>query len=142
MARPQHKLTHAELKSKDPGKYSDGGGLWFHKRQDGGAQWFLRYTIFGHRHEMGLGSFPAVSLKAARTDAEKWRAEVLKGKDANAERERLARVAGQNLSFLHDVALGAFESRKAELQEDGKAGRWLSRFEFHIPPKLGKTLVS
>lgn len=91
---------------------------------------------------MGLGSFPVVSLKAARTNAEKWRAEVLEGKDSIAERERLARVAGQNLNFLHEVALGAFESRKAELQEDGKAGRWFSSFEIHIPPKLGKTLVS
>ena len=35
MARPQHKLTSAELKAKSPGKYSDGGGLWFHKRADG-----------------------------------------------------------------------------------------------------------
>jgi hypothetical protein len=66
MARPRHKLTSAELKAKAPGKYSDGGGLWFHKRADGGAQWFMRYTIFGRRHEMGLGGFPDVSLKQAR----------------------------------------------------------------------------
>ena len=72
MARPKHTLTSAELKTKAPGKYSDGGGLWFHSRLDGGAQWFLRYTIFGRRHEMGLGSFPDVTPKATREEADTW----------------------------------------------------------------------
>ena len=88
MARPRHKLTNSELKTKAPGKYSDGGGLWFHKRPDGGAQWFLRYSIFGRRHEMGLGGYPDVTLKAARQEAEKWQAVVRDGKDAIKERER------------------------------------------------------
>ncbi|MEM6384527.1 MAG: Arm DNA-binding domain-containing protein, partial [Pseudomonadota bacterium] len=63
LARPQHKLTGAELRAKTPGEYADGGGLWFHRRADGGAQWFLRYTPFGRRHEIGLRCFPVVSLK-------------------------------------------------------------------------------
>ncbi len=46
MARRRNKLTSAELKAKPAGKYSEGAGLWFHSRPDGGAQWFLRYTIF------------------------------------------------------------------------------------------------
>ena len=71
MAHAKHKLTSAELKAKAPGKYADGGGLWFHRRPDGGAQWFLRYTIFARRHEMGLGSFPDVTLKAARDEDHK-----------------------------------------------------------------------
>lgn len=142
MARPKHKLSSAELKAKPPGKYSDGGGLWFHKRPDGGAQWFLRYTLFGRRHEMGLGSFPAVSLKAARQEAEKWQAVVRDGKDAIKERERQNREAERNLNILSDIAKDAFESRKAELKGDGKAGRWFSPLELHVLPKLGKMPVS
>ncbi len=142
MARPKHKLTNAELKSKLPGKYSDGGGLWFHKRPDGGAQWFLRYTIFGRRHEMGLGGFPDMTLKAARLEAENWRAVVRDGKDAIKERERQRREAESNLNILRDIALDAFESRKAELKGDGKAGRWFSPLELHVLPKLGKMPVS
>ncbi|WP_171133863.1 MULTISPECIES: site-specific integrase [unclassified Ruegeria] len=142
MARPRHKLTSAELNAKAPGKYSDGGGLWFHKRSDGGAQWFMRYTLFGRRHEMGLGSFPAVSLKAARQEAEKWQAVVRDGKDAIKERERLNREAERNLNILTDIAKDAFESRKAELKGDGKAGRWFSPLELHVLPKLGKMPVS
>ncbi|KUJ78104.1 integrase [Ruegeria marisrubri] len=142
MARPKHKLSSAELKAKPPGKYSDGDGLWFHKRPDGGAQWFLRYTLFGRRHEMGLGSFPAVSLKAARQEAEKWQAVVRDGKDAIKERERQNREAERNLNILADIAKDAFESRKAELKGDGKAGRWFSPLELHVLPKLGKMPVS
>ena len=142
MARPKHKLTSAELKTKAPGKYSDGGGLWFHSRPDGGAQWFLRYTIFGRRHEMGLGSFPDVTLKAARQEAEKWQGVVRDGKDAIKERERQRREAESKIHILRDVALDAFESRKAELKGDGKAGRWFSPLELHVLPKLGKMPVS
>ncbi len=142
MALPRHKLTNSELKAKTPGKYSDGGGLWFHKRPDGGAQWFLRYTIFGRRHEMGLGSFPSVTLKAARQEAEKWQAVVREGKDAIKERERQRREAESNLHILSDVARDAFESRKAELKGDGKAGRWFSPLELHVLPKLGKMPIT
>lgn len=142
MARPKHKLSSAELPKKPAGKYSDGGGLWFHKRPDGGAQWFMRYTLFGRRHEMGLGSFPSVKLKDARLEADKWQAVVRQGKDAIKERERERRVAERNLNILSDIALDAFESRKAELKGDGKAGRWFTPLELHVLPKLGKTPVS
>lgn len=142
MARPIHKLTNAELKTAAPGKYSDGEGLWFQRRKDGGAQWFLRYTLYGRRHEMGLGRYPDVTLKAARIEARKWRASVEVGKHPIKEREKQRREAERNLSILSDVARDAFESRKAQLKGDGKAGRWFSPLELHVLPKLGKTPVS
>ncbi len=142
MARPKHKLSSAELKGKPPGKYSDGGGLWFHSRKDGGAQWFLRYTLFGRRREMGLGSFPAVSLKSAREAADHWQGVARAGTDPIKERERQNRNAERNLNILADVAADAFESRKAELKGDGTAGRWFSPLQLHVLPKLGKMPVS
>lgn len=142
MVRALHKLTAATVKSKPAGKYSDGGGLWLYKRDDGGAQWVLRYTIFSRRHEMGLGRFPDVALKEARDEAEKWRAVVRQGKDAIKERERQRREAERNMHLLDDIALDAFESRKADLKGDGKAGRWFTPLELHVLPKLGRMPVS
>lgn len=142
MARALHKLTAATAKAKPAGKYSDGGGLWLYKREDGGAKWVLRYTIFSRRHEMGLGRFLDVSLKEAREEAEKWRAVVRQSKDAIKERERLRREAERNMHLLSDIALDAFESRKAELKGDGKAGRWFTPLELHVLPKLGRMPVS
>lgn len=142
MTRSLHRLSASELKGKSPGKHADGGGLWFYKRQDGGAQWVLRYTLFSRRHEMGLGAFPDVSLKEARQEAENWRAVVRTGKDAIKERERQRQDAERNMHLLRDIALDAFESRKAELKGDGKAGRWFSPLELHVLPKLGNMPVS
>ena len=142
MVRVLHKLTHATASAAPPGKHSDGAGLWLYKRPDGGAQWVLRYTIYSKRHEMGLGRFPDVGLKDARTEAESWRAVVRGGKDAIKERERQRAIALRNQNILEDVARDAFESRKAELKGDGKAGRWFSPLELHVLPKLGKMPVS
>ena len=71
-----HKLTAIKVKKASPGKYSDGGGLWLHKRPDGGAQWVLRVSVHGRRREMGLGALAEVTLKEAREGADKWRAVV------------------------------------------------------------------
>lgn len=42
MARTLNKLSALEVKNLPAGKYSDGGGLWLIKREDGGAQWVQR----------------------------------------------------------------------------------------------------
>ncbi|WP_288938857.1 site-specific integrase [uncultured Roseovarius sp.] len=136
-----HKLTAAKVKSAKPGKYSDGAGLWLHKRQDGGAQWVLRVTVHGRRREMGLGRLSDVSLKEAREAADRWRALVRAGKDPIKERERQRREAAKEDHTLASVAVEAFEARKAELKGDGKAGRWFTPLELHILPKLGKVPV-
>lgn len=142
MARGLNKLTALSVKNSPAGKYADGGGLWLHKRDDGGAQWFLRVTVHGRRREMGLGSVSTVSLKEARESADRYRAMVRENVDPIKERERKKREAARNLHFLRDIALDAFESRKASLREDGKAGRWFSPLEIHVLPKLGNVPVS
>jgi integrase len=142
MTRALNRLSAAALKAAPVGKHADGGGLWFVKRKDGGAQWVLRITAHGKRREMGLGAYPAVSLRDAREAAEKWRAVNRTGKNPIKERERAKREAARNIHMLADIALDAFESRKAELKGDGKAGRWFSPLELHVLPKLGKVPVA
>lgn len=90
----------------------------------------------------GLGSLSNVTLKEARISAEECRALVRQGKDPIKERERQRREAERNQHTLADVALDAFESRKAELKGDGTAGRWFSPLELHVLPKLGKVPVT
>jgi len=133
-----HKLSTVKIKTAAPGKYSDGGGLWLHKREDGGAQWVLRVTVYGRRREMGLGRLDDVSVKEARAQAAKWQAVARDGKDPIKERERERREATKPLNTLVNIAADAFESRKAELKADGKAGRWFTPLELHVLPKLGK----
>jgi integrase len=141
MTRAFNKLSAAKVKSLGPGKYSDGGGLWLHKREDGGAQWFLRVTVHGRRREMGLGALRDVSLREARETAAEWRAVARQGKDPIKERERRRREAAKADHTLAAVAEEAFEARKAQLKGDGKAGRWFSPLELHVLPKLGRVPV-
>ncbi|MFV2053163.1 tyrosine-type recombinase/integrase [Aliiroseovarius sp. YM-037] len=136
-----HKLTAIKVKTAPPGKYSDGNGLWLHKRADGGSQWFLRVVVHGRRREMGLGALQNVDLREARTSAARWRAVARQGKDPIKERERLRREDMKADNTLQSVAEAAFEARKAELKNDGKSSRWFSPLELHVLPKLGKMPV-
>ena len=66
-AHALNRMSAVEVKNAAPGKHSDGGGLWLVKRETGSAQWVLRVTVHGRRREMGLGSYPDLTLKDART---------------------------------------------------------------------------
>lgn len=90
---------------------------------------------------MGLGRLSDVSLKQARIAAEHWRSIVRAGKDPIKERDRQRREAAKADHTLEAVAREAFEARKAELKDDGKAGRWFSPLELHVLPKLGRVPI-
>ncbi|MFT5865930.1 MAG: integrase [Gammaproteobacteria bacterium] len=142
MTRALNKLSAQGVKSLGAGKFSDGGGLWIFKNDTGGGKWVLRVHVHGRRREMGLGAYPRISLKEARLEADKWRRVSQQGKDPIKHRQAAQRAAERNMHLLSDNAQDAFESRKAELKGDGKAGRWFSPPELHVLPKLGKTPVS
>ena len=137
-----NKLTAQEVKTAEPGKHSDGGGLWLHQRDDGKGQWVLRVTVHGRRREMGLGSTQDVSLKDARVAAAKWRVLAAQDVDPIKQREKERREALRNLHLLTDIATDAFDSRKADLKGDGEAGRWFSPLRLYVLPKLGKVPVA
>ncbi len=138
---PRNKLTTTQIKHLTPGKYNDGGGLWLHKRPDGGGQWFLRVTIHGRRREMGLGGLVDVSLAEAREEAERWRSRVRANVDPIKERARLRHEAEREDHTLAAVTEEAFQARQAELKADGKAGRWMSPLTLHVLPKLGRVPI-
>jgi hypothetical protein len=66
---------------------------------------------------------------------------VRQGKDPIKERDRLSREAAKTNNTVSMVAIDAFEARKAELKNDGKAGRWFSPLELHILPKIGQVPI-
>lgn len=140
--RELNKLSAAFARTAPKGKHGDGGGLWLHKRDTTSGKWLFLFKLRKRRREMGLGGFPEVSLKEARDAAQHWRTVVRSGHDPITTRERERREVERNLHLLKDIALDAFEARKAELKGDGKAGRWYSPLEIHILPKLGDMPVS
>jgi integrase len=140
--RAKHRLSARGAAALEAGKHADGAGLWLYKSTPKSGKWVFRVTIHGKRREMGLGVFPNVPLAEARRKADDARAIAQNGLDPIKEREKARRDAQRNLHILNDIAVDAFEARKAELKGDGKAGRWFSPLEIHILPRLGKLPVS
>ena len=83
MGKP--KLTARKVATAKPGKYGDGGGLQLAVAPTGAKKWVLRYMVAGNAHEMGLGSFPEVSLADAREKALAGRRLARSGVDPIAE---------------------------------------------------------
>ena len=85
MAR--HHLTNLSVKAAtEPGRYLDGDGLYLVVDRYG-KRWTLYFKWQGRRREMGLGSFPDVSLAKARDKAEAARDLVGDGIDPIAARK-------------------------------------------------------
>jgi len=138
-------LTAIGIKKAGDGKHEDGGGLRLVKRGDSGS-WVYRFSIYGKRKEMGLGSWPAVTLADARKIRDQWAAEVRQGRDPisfrQAQRDAEALAAQRADPTFADLTEVVFEARKATLRGDGTRGRWRSPLDNHIIPKIGRKPIS
>ena len=94
----------AEAATK-PGLHSDGGTLYLRVGKAGSKSWIQRVMIDGRRHEMGLGSFPLVSLANARAQASANRSAIRQGRNPLQERRRArARSIGHPNGTLLQIA--------------------------------------
>jgi integrase len=66
---------------------NDGRGLGLLVHPNGSRYWQLRYTFNSQRRRASLGVYPAISLAAARAEAEKMRTMLATGIDPLAEKE-------------------------------------------------------
>ncbi|MFK7841812.1 MAG: tyrosine-type recombinase/integrase [Sphingorhabdus sp.] len=132
-------LNQMTARSLPAGKHADGRGLWLCKRNQRFGKWVQRITLHGRRREMGLGPWPDVSIAEARKLAAEARQKVRQGIDPIIERLR-ERQSAMPMTLAEAIE-GCFLSRKAQLKNEGKAGRWLSPLTNHIIPKIGKIPV-
>ncbi len=75
---------------------NDGAGLRLRFRPDGAQSWVYRYRVHGREGMIGLGTFPTVSLEAARKSAEEANKQVAAG--LNPATEKRLKKAGQALA--------------------------------------------
>ena len=136
------KLTAIAVKNLiQPGRHSDGGGLYlFVDGRGGHKSWVLRATIDGKRRDLGLGGYPAVSLAEARRKAEA----------SNPAKERAAAtpkpimtasVRKSTLPTFRDMAR-QFHAQAAETWKNEKTVKnWWQRAEKYVLPVIGDTPV-
>jgi integrase len=82
------KLTARRVETAKPGKFGDGGGLQLAVAPSGSKKWVLRFLWQGRPREMGLGSYPEVSLADAREKALAGRKLARSGVDPIAARKK------------------------------------------------------
>lgn len=134
-------LTEVAIRTAQPGKHFDGGGLFLLVTEAGSKLWRFKYRIDGKERLLALGVYGTkageVTLKAAREKHGEARKLVAQGIDPSKHRkaERMAkRVSAANSFEL--VALEWLETKAGEWVEDHsrKVRRWL---EQHVFPSIG-----
>ena len=75
------KLSALSAKTiSEPGRYGDGDGLYLNVATSGTKSWVQRIVINEKRRDIGLGSYPAISLAQARSLAAGNRSAVAEGR--------------------------------------------------------------
>ena len=116
---------------KDPGRYSDGGGLHLYISKVGSKSWVQRITIDGRRRDIGLGGFPSVGLALAREKAAENRAAVAEGRDPLANKRSPA------MPTFREAARAAHEANKPRWRNAKHIASWMQTLERHAMPVLG-----
>ena len=96
MPRKAKELSPLEVRRLTrPGRWSVGGtdGLALQVSPSGARSWVLRMAAGGRQREMGLGSFPTVTLAEARERARQCRTLVKQGIDPLRSCDRVAEGA-------------------------------------------------
>ena len=127
-------LKNALPKAK-PYKVFDGEGLYIEIRPNGGKWWRLKYRYGGKEKRISLGTYPAVSLKQARTERSKARLLLDQGIDPSEDRKLSEKVETGENSFER-VALEWF-SKNRPTWSDSYAKKLLTRLEKDLFPWLG-----
>lgn len=145
MGRGRHKLTVTGIKAAAPGALQDGAGLMLVKAENGG-KWVWRYQRDGRRRDMGLGSWPELSLAEARKSRDQWAAALALGLDPITERERqreAERAASAKAEpTLADAVDQVFAAIAPTLRDGGARGRWRSPLDTHVLLRLGARRLS
>ena len=113
MGRVAKQLTaRAVATIAEPGRHSDGEGLYLNVTSSGARSWLFMWKRNGKRREMGLGSTSSVGLARARELASECRALVAAGRDPIETRNAAEKAKGGVPTFgaIADALIAAKES--------------------------------
>lgn len=137
------KVKAAKVKEKDY-ILTDGNGLQMRVRINGSKLWNFNYIqpVTKKRINMGLGTFPEVSLAQARKRTVEARELVAQGLDPKEKRdaERHAKKAATEHTFEH-ISTAWFELKKDSVTPAYAEDIWRS-LTLHVFPDLGSTPIT
>ena len=129
---------------KIKGRYTDSAtqGLNIQVKANGAKYWTFRYLYQGKRHDLGLGTYPAITLKDARARATAARNEINQGSRPTAKWKPTAPVnqpaEPENRPTFSTFAKGCIESKKAEWRNAKHGAQWHATIEDYADPVIGE----
>lgn len=141
-------LTDAQCRNAtcSPGakreRYADSGGLYLEVSPAGSRRWFWKYRKDGKEGRLALGSYPQVSLTAARRARDAARLQKAEGVDPAKARkvEKLVNPTGVGSTFKA-VAL-EWHGKQVARWSPSHAKRMLSQLERDLFPWIGDREMS
>jgi len=134
-----HKLKYKQLLNLTKGKYHDGKGLYISITSPGTGKWSYRYRIDHKSREMGLGTFPEISIVDARQKAEDNRRLVLNKIDPiddKRKQEVLRKQQNKKFSFIANLYISA--KKKEEWRNPKSEQQWRNTITNYAVPYLDK----
>lgn len=119
-------------------------GLQLSISEAGAKCWVLRTLAGGKRREIGLGSYPAVSLADARDKAREAKEKIRAGVDPIEERRaaRAAIAAATSRGLTFSAAADRWIEAKGAGMSEGRRRRDRAALARHAEPVIGKMLVA
>lgn len=123
---------------KNPGRYTDGNGLYLVVEPTGNKHWVLRTMVQGKRRDIGLGGLSTVSLAEAREDAYAKRKLAREGGNPIAERLAERRIVPTFSEAAHLVHAEHLPSWKNPKHGD----QWINTLTQYVFPFIGDNQVN
>ena len=145
MAREIGRLTALKVeKTKGPGMYADGGGLYLRVTPEGTKNWVLRFMLAGKPRWMGLGPVSLFGLQEARgkaIDARRLRHEGIDPIEARkAARQQALLDAAKAITF-RECAASYIAAHKAAWHNPKHAAQWAATLATYAEPVMGSLPV-
>jgi len=134
-----------KARAKKPGLHAVGGvvGLYLQVSPTGAASWILRATVGDRRRDIGLGSFPTVTLEGARNRAREAHEKIRAGVDPAEERRvaRAALIAQRAGAVTFDQCAEKYIAAYEKGWSAKSHGQWSSSLAAYASPVIGSMLV-
>jgi integrase len=143
------KLKALQIKSrKDPGRLSDGQGLFFEITETGVKRWIYCYKIQGKSGKYTVGRYPDLSLQDARREHQEARKHVQQGFNPAKERKKKKQAVVAESQLAKRRRVNSFKNIACEWVDQQKGG-WsnshaeavISTLEINVFPHIGEESV-
>ena len=140
-------LTARRVQTEDePGRHGDGdgNGLYLNVAPKGSKSWVQRIAINGRKRDIGLGSYPTISLARAREMAHANKVAVAEGRDPLKEKHEAreaARTPSPSVPTFAEAASHVIELRRPIWSNPKHAAQWESTLATYAFPAIGNRPV-